>query len=189
LASDKETIGQKIRADIARWSRVRGKKPREPLFLLRLFLIEPGFQLAFSVRLREGARKIPALGKVIDWGLRYFGVVLLGSDIAPGADIGAGVYFPHPVGIVIGPEVKIGRNVSILQGVTMGRGEASVEAALFVGDGAWVMAGAKVFGAIKLGENSRIGANAVVLHDVPPGATAVGVPARIVRLGEAAAPK
>lgn len=114
-----------------------------------------------------------------------------GCDISPDAVIGAGFKLPHPAGAVIGPCV-IGKNVSISQNVTLGnrtRGEDSqsppvtmVESSSFpvIGDDVSVYSGAVVVGAIKIGKGAKIGANAVVMEDVPDGYTAVGVPARMI---------
>jgi serine O-acetyltransferase len=87
---------------------------------------------------------------------------------------------PHPNGVVIHPDAEIGPNCLLFQQVTLG---SSPEGAPKLGGNVVVGAGAKLLGAIRIGENARIGANAVVLRDVPAGATAVGVPAHIVRPG------
>ena len=103
--------------------------------------------------------------------------VLTASDIDPNAELGEGLKLPHPNGVVIHPDVRIGRNCMIMQQVTLG--QRSVQAAPVLGDGVYVGAGAKLLGAIFIGDGAAIGANAVVLQDVPAGCTAVGVPARI----------
>lgn len=107
-----------------------------------------------------------------------FWSVVTGADIPLGTRIGGGLLIPHPNGIVVHPEASIGPNCLLMQQVTLGT----------TGDGVPVLAGhvdvgagAKVLGGIRLGEHCTIGANAVVLDDVPAGATAVGVPARVVR--------
>ncbi|MGL4314912.1 MAG: serine O-acetyltransferase, partial [Sphingomonas sp.] len=103
-----------------------------------------------------------------------------GSEIAIGATVEGGLYVPHPYGIVIGVAM-IGHDVTILQNVTIGnRGEAGTPGAV-IGDGAYLGAGAAVIGAVTIGARARVGANAVVTRDVPPGATAVGIPARARR--------
>ncbi len=85
---------------------------------------------------------------------------------------------PHPNGIVIHPGSEIGPNCMILQQVTIG--VADGDRAPRLGGNVLVGSGAKVLGPVRIGDNARIGANAVVLQDVPDGATAVGVPARII---------
>jgi serine O-acetyltransferase len=108
-----------------------------------------------------------------------------GIDIAPGGDIAGGLYIAHPVGCVIHAK-KIGRNCSIIAGVTIGmRNEWAFPV---IGDNVFIGAGARILGEITIGDGAVIGANAVVIKDVPPGATVVGIPARVVRIdGKAAA--
>ncbi|HEX6707050.1 MAG TPA: serine acetyltransferase, partial [Albitalea sp.] len=88
-----------------------------------------------------------------------------------------GLLIPHPNGIVIHPEVEIGPNCLIFQQVTLGAAHGGVPRIAGHVD---IGAGAKVLGPISVGEHARIGANAVVVHDVPAGATVVGIPARVV---------
>lgn len=104
-----------------------------------------------------------------------------GVYIHPRATIGLGLKMPHPTGIVIGSGVIIGENVTIFQQVTLGGarlGDAHNDNYPTVGDGSVIFAGAKLLGAIHVGRNSTIGANAVVTRDVADGETAVGIPAR-----------
>jgi serine O-acetyltransferase len=108
--------------------------------------------------------------------------ILFGCDIARGAQIGGGLYLPHPNGVVIGAHVRIGQNCIIHQGVTLGaRGEEHDLANPIIGNQVEIATGAKILGGVHLGDYARIGANAVVLKDVPDYAVAVGIPARIVR--------
>lgn len=101
-----------------------------------------------------------------------------GLEIEPGADIGGGLYIAHPIGSVIFPK-RIGKNCTIIHSVTFGmRNEWAFPE---IGDNVFIGAGARVLGGIHLGDNATIGANAVVLHDVPAGATAVGIPAKIIK--------
>ncbi|MBF6599351.1 MAG: serine acetyltransferase [Dehalococcoidia bacterium] len=103
-----------------------------------------------------------------------------GFDIVIGSDIAGGLYVAHPSGTVIAVE-RIGRNCSIIAAVTLGlRNERSFPA---IGDDVFIGAGARVLGGVSIGDGARIGANAVVVHDVPAGATAVGVPARVLAPG------
>lgn len=113
-----------------------------------------------------------------------FWSVVTGADIPLNCRIGGGLLLVHPNGIVIAPEVEIGPNCLILQQVTLGYG-GKVPGVPKVGGHVDIGAGAKVLGGVTLGDHCKVGANAVVLCDVPPGATAVGVPARIVAAGEA----
>jgi serine O-acetyltransferase len=91
--------------------------------------------------------------------------------------LGGGLLIPHPNGIVIHPDAEIGPNCLLFQQVTLAGGN---DGAPRIGGHVDVGAGAKILGGVTIGRNARIGANCVVLHDVPPGATAVGIPAKIL---------
>ena len=105
-----------------------------------------------------------------------------GIEIHPGANIGERVFFDHAMGVVVGETAEIGDDCTIYQGVTLG-GTALYKGTKrhpTLGRGVVVGAGAKVLGGFTVGDNARIGSNAVVTKPVPPGATAVGIPARII---------
>ena len=99
-----------------------------------------------------------------------------GADIPVNTQIGGGLLIPHPNGIVVHPDCRIGVNCLILQQVTIGMAHGGVPV---VGGHVDIGAGARLIGPIAVGDHVRIGANAVVLGDVPTGATAVGIPARV----------
>jgi len=103
--------------------------------------------------------------------------IVTGADIPLNSKIGGGLLIPHPNGIVVHSSASIGVNCLIFQQVTIGSDGAGVPT---IGGHVDIGAGAKVLGAITVGDHAKIGANAVVLTDVPPGATAVGVPARVL---------
>jgi len=103
-----------------------------------------------------------------------------GADIPLNSDIGGGLQLTHPNGVVIFPGAVIGPNCLISQQVTIGVGGPKPDAPV-IGGHVDIGAGAKILGGVKIGDHARIGANAVALQDVPSGATAAGVPARIVR--------
>lgn len=103
--------------------------------------------------------------------LHAFSKFLTHMDISPYADIGGGVYFYHGLGTVIGKNCRIGRRATICQNVTAGGGRTEI------GDDVSIWAGAKVIGNVTVGDRAEIGANAVVVRDVPPDCVAVGVPA------------
>lgn len=106
-----------------------------------------------------------------------------GIEIHPGAKIGKRLVIDHGMGIVIGETAEIGDDVLIYQGVTLGgTGKDTGKRHPTIGNNVLIGAGAKILGPFKVGDNSRIAANAVVLKEVPPNSTAVGVPARIVRV-------
>lgn len=105
-----------------------------------------------------------------------------GIEIHPSAKIGKGLLIDHGAGVVIGETAEIGNNCTIFHGVTLGgRGNEKGKRHPTLRDGVFVGAGAKILGNIEIGNNAKIGANAVVLQNIPDNATAVGVPARVVR--------
>ena len=106
-----------------------------------------------------------------------------GIEIHPGATIGRGLVIDHGMGVVIGETTVIGDNCLIYQGATLGgTGKDQGKRHPTLGDNVMVGAGARVLGPFKVGDNSRIAAGAVVLSEIPPNSTAVGVPARVVRV-------
>jgi serine O-acetyltransferase len=114
--------------------------------------------------------------------ISQFSRFLTGIEIHPGAQIGRGLFIDHGTGIVIGETAIVGDNVSLFQGVTLGgTGKETGKRHPTVMDNVTIGAGAKVLGNITIGAGSYIGANAVVLDDVPPNCTVVGVPGRVVR--------
>lgn len=107
---------------------------------------------------------------------------LTGIEIHPGAQIGKGFFIDHGMGVVIGETAEIGDNCTLYQGVTLGgTGKDVGKRHPTLGDNVMVGAGAKVLGPLYIGTNSKIAANAVVLHPVPENSTAVGIPAKVVR--------
>jgi serine O-acetyltransferase len=105
-------------------------------------------------------------------------VFLFGLEIGPMVQIGPGFYLPHTVGVVIIAK-RVGANVSVIGSNTIGmRNEWEFPE---IGDAVFVGVGARILGPVNVGAGSKIGANAVVVDDVPPGATVVGIPARIVK--------
>ena len=168
---DYETIS----ADTPDWSRERCKG-----------FWDPGRRLLRSIRRYQKASKRGGaarwLGKY--WVLEHrFWSVVTGADIPLNCNIGGGFLLPHPTGVVILPESVIGPNCLVFQQVTIGVGGTKPGAPV-VGGNVYFGAGAKVLGGVRIDDHARIGANAVVLQDVPRGATAVGVPARIVAVND-----
>ncbi|MBQ8648479.1 MAG: serine O-acetyltransferase [Clostridia bacterium] len=105
-----------------------------------------------------------------------------GIEIHPGATIGRRLVIDHGTGVVIGETTEIGDDVLIYQGVTLGgTGKDVGKRHPTIGNNVMISAGAKVLGPFKIGDNSRVAAGAVVLEEVPPNSTVVGVPARVVR--------
>lgn len=124
---------------------------------------------------------------------RYFsqrGVRKTGIEIHPGAVIGEGFFIDHGNGVIIGETTKIGNNVTLYQGVTLGgTGKEQGKRHPTIGDNVMISAGAKVLGSFTIGDNSKIGAGSVVLKEVPPNSTVVGVPGRVVRRDNKALPR
>lgn len=117
------------------------------------------------------------LARVVSQMSRFF----TGIEIHPGARIGRGLFIDHGSGVVIGETCEIGDNVTIYQGVTLGgTGKEKGKRHPTVGNDVIIATGAKVLGSFKIGDNSKIGAGAVVLQEVPPNSTVVGIKARIV---------
>ena len=105
-----------------------------------------------------------------------------GIEIHPGATIGKGLFIDHGSGVIIGETAILGDNITLYQGVTLGgTGKEKGKRHPTLKDNVMVSAGAKVLGSFTIGENSKIGAGSVVLEEVPPNCTVVGVPGRIVR--------
>jgi serine O-acetyltransferase len=105
-----------------------------------------------------------------------------GIEIHPGAKIGENFFIDHGNGVIIGETSEIGNNVTLYQGVTLGgTGKEHGKRHPTIGDNVMISAGAKIIGSFKIGENSKIGAGSVVIEEVPPNCTVVGVPGRIVK--------
>ena len=124
-------------------------------------------------------RRIPFLPRALSQFARF----LTGIEIHPGATIGSGLFIDHGMGVVIGETSEIGNNVTLFQGVTLGgTGKQRGKRHPTIGSHVVVGAGAKVLGPITVGDYVKIGANSVVLQDVPDHSTVVGIPGRIVRI-------
>lgn len=145
-----------------------------------LFFNYPGVWALFFYRIsnamyKRGFRFLPRLISAI-------GQFLTTVDIHPGATIGKGVFIDHATGVVIGETAVVGNNVLIYQQVTLGGVSLSKgKRHPTIEDGVTIGAGAKVLGNITIGKDAKIGANSVVIKDVPPECTAVGVPAHIAK--------
>jgi serine O-acetyltransferase len=113
-----------------------------------------------------------------------------GIEIHPGATIGKGLFIDHGYGVVIGETAIVGDNVTLYQGVTLGgTGKEKGKRHPTIGDNVMISAGAKVIGSFTVGENSKIGAGSVVLSEVPPNSTVVGVPGRVVKRDNVRVPR
>ncbi|MBC8609892.1 Serine acetyltransferase [uncultured Ruminococcus sp.] len=147
---------------------------------LEIFLLYSGFHAVFWYRLAHWfyKRHLFFLARLISQLTRFF----TGIEIHPGAQIGRGLMIDHGSGVVIGETTIIGDDCTLYQGVTLGgTGKECGKRHPTLGNHVMVGSGAKVLGPFKVGDNSKIASNAVVLSEIPPNSTAVGVPARIVR--------
>ena len=142
---------------------------------LKAAATQDGYRVLLSVRLREAARRwhVPGVNHL----LRLSSTVLYGIEIGNGVEIGEGVNFVHTLGTVIGGSSKVGSRVKFLGNNTIGT--AKDNGCPVIEDDVTVGCGARVLGPIRVGKGAFIGANAVVLHDVPPGAIVTGIPARV----------
>ena len=125
------------------------------------------------------------LARLVSQWVRFF----TGIEIHPGADIGDGLFIDHGMGVVIGETADIGDDVTIYQSVTLGgTGKDTGKRHPTIGDRVMIGSGARVLGPFRVGADSKIGAGAVVLKEVPPGCTVVGNPGRVVRGPEGTPP-
>lgn len=148
-----------------------GKSP-EPKAIAKQVLTNDSFQLLTMTRLRERCRRyhVPGVNHV----LRRVQTMVYGIEIGNDVELGEGVYFVHPIGIVIGGDAKIGNRVRFMGNNTVGT--AKENGYPIIEDDVTVGAGARILGPIRVGKGAVIGANAVVVRDVPPGAVVTGIP-------------
>lgn len=146
---------------------------------LEVMLTYSGLHAIWNHRLAHAfyKRKFYFIARCISQLSRFF----TGIEIHPGAKIGRRLFIDHGMGIVIGQTCEIGDNVSIFQGVTLGgTGKEKGKRHPTIQDNVLIATGAKVLGSITIGANSKIGAGSVVLKEVPPNSTVVGIPGRVV---------
>ncbi len=146
-----------------------------------VFLMYSGFHAVCCHRIAHWfyCQKLFGFARMISQINRFF----TGIEIHPGAKIGKGLFIDHGMGVVIGETTEIGDNCTLYQGVTLGgTGKETGKRHPTLGNNVMVGSGAKVLGPFTVGDNSKIAAGAVVLNEVPPNSTCVGVPARIVKI-------
>ena len=146
-----------------------------------VILLYPGLHAVVAHRYAHFfyKHKMFLLARIISQFTRFF----TGIEIHPGAKIGRGLFIDHGMGIVIGETAEIGDNCTLYQNVTLGgTGKDKGKRHPTIGNNVLIGSGAKVLGPFSVGDNSKIAANAVVLSEVPDNSTAVGVPARVVRI-------
>ena len=146
---------------------------------LEVILTYAGLHSIWSHRLAHALykKKFYFVARAISQISRFF----TGIEIHPGAKIGKRFFIDHGMGVVIGETCEIGDNVSVFQGVTLGgTGKEKGKRHPTIRDNVLIATGAKVLGSIIIGENSKIGAGSVVLKEVPPNSTVVGIPGKVV---------
>jgi serine O-acetyltransferase len=147
---------------------------------LEVILTYAGFHALLAYRISHWLKShdVPILPRVISQLARW----LTGVEIHPSAKIGTGFFIDHGMGVVVGETAEIGDYVTLFQGVTLGgTGKERGKRHPTLGNHVVVGAGAKILGGIMIGDNVKIGANSVVLKNVPPNSTVIGVPARIIK--------
>ena len=156
------------------------REPRPTLRqLLVAFLTDAGLSAAMLFRLaarwlRRGHPFLSALAGRLN-------LALHACQLHPSAQIGPGFHLPHPTGIVVGKGVQAGRDVTLFQNVTLGAKSWEGDDYPALEDGVVVFANSLVLGPVRVGENARVGAGSIVLHDVPPGDIVAGIPAVSVK--------
>lgn len=151
---------------------------------LYTFLFNPSYRLKLNYRLGVFfLKKKNIFNKFILGYLRYTQTIKRNCQISYKAKINKSVEFPHPLGIVIGDNTIIGENVKIWQQVTLGSHGRNNERLDYpiIEDDVHIYSGAKIIGGVRVGKGAKIGTNAVVIKDVPPYYTAVGIPAKNIK--------
>ena len=147
---------------------------------LEVLFTYSGLHAIISHRIAHGLHKmkIPFIPRLVSQLSRF----MTGIEIHPGATIGKSLFIDHGMGVVVGETSVIGDNVTIFQGATLGgTGKERGKRHPTIGNNVVIGTGAKILGNITVGDNVQVGANAVVIRDVPPNSTIVGVPGRIAR--------
>ena len=165
-------------------------KKRDPAAksILSIILTYPGVKAVFFHQISNFFYKagFDLIARIISQTIRFF----TGIEIHPGAKIGKNLFIDHGMGVIIGETSEIGDNVTIYHNVTLGGSSPSIDSERqrhekrhpTIGNDVVIGSGAQIIGPIKVGNNARIAANAVVVKDVPENATMVGIPAKAVKL-------
>ena len=166
-------------------------KSRDPAAksILSIILTYPGVKAVFFHKISNFfyVADFDLIARIISQATRFF----TGIEIHPGAKIGINLFIDHGMGVVIGETSEIGKNVTIYHAVTLGGISPSVNSDSqrnekrhpTIGDDVVIGSGAQIIGPVKVGNGSRIAANAVVVNDVPENATMIGIPAKVVQIG------
>ena len=165
------------------WADAKNIRDKDPAArnVLEVILLYPGFHVLVTHRIAHFLyrHRLLFLARFVSQLSRH----LTGIEIHPGARIGQRLFIDHGMGIVFGETTEVGDNCTIYHGVTLGgTGKDVGKRHPTLGNNVLIGAGAKVLGPVFIGDNVRIGAGSVVLHNIPANATAVGVPAEVVRI-------
>ncbi len=169
---------------------IKAVKERDPAAksTLEVMLTYSGLHAVIAYRISHKLykKKLYLPARIVSQTARFF----TGIEIHPGATIGKGLFIDHGSGVVIGETTEIGDNCTLYQGVTLGgTGKDVGKRHPTLGNNVMVGSGAKILGPFKIGDNSKVAANAVVLKEIPPNCTAVGIPAKVVKMGEKRVPQ
>lgn len=169
---------------------VKAVKERDPAAksTVEVMLTYSGLHAVVAYRISHKLykKKLYLPARIVSQSARF----LTGIEIHPGATIGKGLFIDHGSGVVIGETAEIGDNCTLYQGVTLGgTGKDVGKRHPTLGNNVMVGSGAKILGPFKIGDNSKVAANAVVLKEIPPNCTAVGIPAKVVKRGEKRVPQ
>lgn len=168
---------------------IRAAKERDPAnpTTLQVIVAYPGVHAIWGHRISQALWNRGA--KVAARGFAELVRILTGVEIHPGATLGSGLFIDHATGVVIGETAEVGDDVTIFHGVTLGgTGRDTGKRHPTIGDRVIIGAGAKVLGPIKVGDDSRIGANSVVVKEVPSSSVVVGVPGQIISRAKPGSP-
>ena len=169
-----------LKADIKRY--VKDPRTKENIYLI----FEQGIWAVAVYRFGRWVRgvRVPVISslfKIVAFLLFKLTEIIAGISLPASADIGKGFYVGHFGGIILHSDVKMGENCSIGPGVLIGTRGLGNTGVPVIGNNVYIGSGAKILGGIKIGDNVKVGANAVVLSDIPDGATAAGIPAKIIK--------
>lgn len=171
-------LGQLWHADFMRaYEYVEGGKLKRVINTLR----NPGVQVVGILRFGSWSKRQNILIKIVTEPLYFFSrgltTIMYGIELYREAEIGEGLYITHFGGIIVSPQAKLGKNVTLSQGVTIGvSGQGEKRGVPIIGDNVYIASGAKIFGKITIGNNVKIGPNAVVHKSIPDNAVVVSYP-------------
>ena len=161
---------------------VKAQKAGSSLFnVIKALLINRSVQMLTLYRLAKKLKKIPLIGNVVSTVVTYVSRLIIPCEISVDSNIEPGVYFPHPLGIVIGEGVNIKGTATIYQNTTFGRKNSEMSSYPTISEGCVIYSGAVIIGEIIIGKNSIVGANSIVNKSVDSNLIVAGAPAKIIK--------